>query len=211
MFLQFEKTEKKTKILYYKHMNSRKRSSCKGDSPELLQMSTRVRSLCSLICLHLFKLSAKDRLLSPTRLQRLTNPKKVVTWICLTWSLLFWGILWWRRGVCVDYTGIRIFGVHKYGQHPITSAWLTYSSAFTSWVMSIFHNPNPVLKVSLSKIQIFFFISKVKILQLVLKKKSTHTFSLMLVFFVSSLKSTVQTWAFVLHWLMIEGMIISLL
>lgn len=76
MFLQFEKTEKKTKILYYKHMNSRKRSSCKGDGPELLQMFTRVRSLCSLICLHLFRLSAKDRLLSPTRLQRLTNPKK---------------------------------------------------------------------------------------------------------------------------------------
>lgn len=33
-------------------------------------------SLYSLICLHLFRLSAKDRLLSPTRLQRLTNPKK---------------------------------------------------------------------------------------------------------------------------------------
>lgn len=93
--------EKKTKILYYKHMNSRKRSSCKGDGPELLQMLTRVRSLCSLICLHLFRLSAKDRLLLPTRLQRLTNPKKKLSLEFALNGLSCFGAFYDGGGECV--------------------------------------------------------------------------------------------------------------
>lgn len=68
------------KILYPKPVSSRKNlipdNTETGDLPESLQTFTRPRSQDSLICLHLFKLSDKDLLLSTTPLQRLTNPKK---------------------------------------------------------------------------------------------------------------------------------------